>query len=46
MVNSSGSEEEYFIIVETTKDDLDIYLEELEELGWHVDHDRYHPSAR
>lgn len=46
VVNSSGSEEEYFIIVETTKDDLDIYLEELEELGWHVDHDRYHPSAR
>ena len=34
VVNSSGSEDEYFTIVEITKLHLNIYREELEELGW------------
>ncbi|HBN95447.1 MAG TPA: hypothetical protein DDZ66_04040 [Firmicutes bacterium] len=46
VVNSGGTEEEYTILVETNREELQKYLTGLEELEWYVEHDRDYPSAR
>lgn len=46
VVNSGGSPEEYTILVETNRDELQEYLEELEDLGWYVDYDPDYPTTR
>ena len=46
VVNSGGSEDEYMILVETNRDELQEYLKELEDVGWYVDYDRSYPSSR
>lgn len=46
VVNSGGSPDDYMILVETNRDELQEYLQKLEDLGWYVDHDRNYPSSR
>jgi hypothetical protein len=46
VVNSGGSEEEYTILVETNREELKEYLDQLESFGWYVDRDDRFPMAR
>ena len=46
VVNSGGYEEEYTILVETEREELKEYLDQLEGSGWYVDRDDRFPMAR
>ena len=46
VVNSGGGEEEYTILVETNREELKEYLDQLESFGWYVDRDDRFPMAR
>ena len=46
VVNSGGTAEEYIILVETSRDELEEYLKELAALDWYVSDDRNYPSSR
>lgn len=46
VVNSGGYEEEYTILVETERKELEEYLDQLEGSGWYVTRDDRFPMAR